>query len=150
MCLRDAHPGYISWEEFTTNQDRLRNNAARHKREGSGVVRKGQALLQGIAVCGRCARQMGLHYSGPKGTYPVYKCEGDYSINGTPRCQEVRALSVDAEIEKVILECLSKDQIVIAVEAVSELESQARLLDQQWKLKCERAVRGRALSTSIR
>ena len=139
VCLRDAHPGYISWEEFMTNQDRLRNNAARHKRESGGAVRKGQALLQGIAVCGRCARQMGLHYSGPKGTYPVYKCEGDYSINGTPRCQEVRALSVDAEIEKVILECLSKDQIVLAVEAVSELESQARLLDQQWKLKCERA-----------
>lgn len=139
VCLRDAHPGYISWEEFMTNQDRLRNNAARHKRESSGVVRKGQALLQGIAICGRCARQMGLRYSGPKGTYPVYKCEGDYSINGTPRCQEVRALSVDAEIEKIILECLSKDQIVVAVEAVSELESQARLLDQQWKLKCERA-----------
>src|SRR5882724_7342103 len=96
VCLRDAHPGYISWEEFMTNQARLRNNAARHKREGSGVARKGQALLQGIAICGRCARQMGLHYSGPKGTYPVYKCEGDYNINGTPRCQEVRALSVDA------------------------------------------------------
>jgi len=139
VCLRDAHPGYISWEEFMTNQSRLRSNAARHKRESSGVARKGQALLQGIAICGRCARQMGLHYSGPKGTYPVYKCEGDYNINGTPRCQEVRALSVDAEIEKVVLESLSKDQIVVAVEAVSELESQARLLDKQWKLKCERA-----------
>lgn len=75
---------HISWEEFMTNQDRLRNNAARHKRESSGVVRKAQTLFQGIAVCGRCARQMGLHYSGPKGTYPVYKCEGDYSMNGTP------------------------------------------------------------------
>ncbi len=139
VCLKDAHPGYIGWEEFMTNQSRLRNNAARHKRESSGVARKGQALLQGIAVCGRCARQMGLHYSGPKGTYPVYKCEGDYSINGTPRCQEVRALSIDAEVERLVLESLSKDQIVVAVEAVSELESQARLLDKQWKLKCERA-----------
>lgn len=118
-----------------TNHSRLRNNAARHKRERSGVPRKGQAPLQGIAICGRCARQMGLHYSGPKGTYPVYKCEGDYSINGTPRCQKVRALSVDAEIEKTVLESLSKDQIVVAVEAVSELGSQARLLDKQWKLK---------------
>jgi DNA invertase Pin-like site-specific DNA recombinase len=139
VCLKDAHPGYISWEEFMTNQSRLRNNAERHKRENSGVPRKGQALLQGIAICGRCARKMGLHYSGPKGTYPVYKCEGDYSINGTPRCQEVRALSIDAEVERLVLEALSKDQIVVAVEAVSELESQARLLDKQWKLKCERA-----------
>jgi hypothetical protein len=82
---------------------------------------------------------MGLHYSGPKGTYPVYLCIGDQSIDGSPRCLQVRALSVDAEIERILLEALSADQIAVAVEAVGELESQAKLLDQQWKLKCERA-----------
>ena len=139
VCLKDAHPGYISWEEFMANQSRLQNNAARHKRAQPGAPRKGQALLQGIAICGRCGRRMGLHYSGPKGTYPVYLCTGDYNINGSPRCQQVRALSVDAEIERILLEALSADQIAVAVEAVGELESQAKLLDQQWKLKCERA-----------
>jgi hypothetical protein len=82
---------------------------------------------------------MDLHYPGPKGTYPVYLCIGDQSIDGSPRCQQVRALSVDAQIERILLEALSADQIAIAVEAVGELESQAKLLDQQWKLKCERA-----------
>jgi DNA invertase Pin-like site-specific DNA recombinase len=139
VCLKDAHPGYISWEEFMANQSRLQSNAARHKRGQPAAPRKGQALLQGIALCGRCGRRMGLHYSGPQGTYPVYLCTGDYSINGSPRCQQVRALSVDAQIEQILLEALSADQIALAVEAVGELESQAKLLDHQWKLKCERA-----------
>jgi hypothetical protein len=36
------------------------------------VPRQGNALLQGIAICGRCGRRMGLHYSGQNGNYPVY------------------------------------------------------------------------------
>jgi hypothetical protein len=26
ICLRDTHPGYISWEEFMINQKRLADN----------------------------------------------------------------------------------------------------------------------------
>lgn len=139
VCLKDAHPGYIGWEEFMGNQARLRNNAASRKRDQPGAPRKGQALLQGIAICGRCARHMSLHYSGPKGDYPVYLCAADRSESGSPRCQQVRALSVDRHIEQVLLEALTPEQITMAVEAVGEIESQTKLLDQQWRLKCERA-----------
>jgi hypothetical protein len=139
VCLKDAHPGYISWEEFMGNQARLLNNAARRKPDQPGAPRKGQALLQGIAICGRCARHMSLHYSGPKGEYPVYLCASDQGDNGGPRCQQVRAMSVDRHIEEVLLGALTPEQIRIAVEAVGALESQAKLLDQQWRLKCERA-----------
>lgn len=139
VCLKDAHPGYIGWEEFMGNQARLLNNAARRKRDQPGAPRKGQALLQGIVICGRCARHMSLHYSGPKGDYPVYLCAADQGESGTPRCQQVRALSVDRHIEKVLLEALTPEQIAMAVDAVGELESQTKLLDQQWRLKCERA-----------
>lgn len=139
VCLKDAHPGYISWEEFMANQSRLLNNAALRRRDRPGVPRKGQALLQGIAICGRCGQRMALHYSGPRGNYPVYVCEVDACKDGSPRCQHVRALSVDAYIERVLLDALAPDQITMAVEAVEELESQIKTLDQQWRLKCERA-----------
>lgn len=56
VCLQSAHPGYIGWEEFMENQRRLANNINRYKAGHSGVPRKGAALLQGIAVCGRCGR----------------------------------------------------------------------------------------------
>ena len=139
VCLRDAHPGYIGWEEFMANQARLAGNAARHAAGRPGVPRRGCALLQGIAVCGRCGRRMGVRYSGPHGDYPVYHCSADQGITGQPRCQEVRALGADAEFERVLLEALAPDQIALAVAAVGQLEAETRALEHQWGLKRERA-----------
>jgi hypothetical protein len=60
VCLKAAHPGYIGWEEFMANQRRLADNINRYGAGHSGVPRKGSALLQGIAICGRCGRRMSL------------------------------------------------------------------------------------------
>jgi hypothetical protein len=104
-----------------------------------GVPRKGNALLQGIVSCGRCSRRMCLRYSGPHGDYPVYMCVADHSADGEPRCQEVRALIVDAEVERVILTALRPDQIALAIAALAEVEQESHLLERQWSLKRERA-----------
>ena len=121
------------------NQRRLADNVARHVAERPGVPRKGCALLQGIASCGRCGRRMALHYSGPHGDYPVYHCSADQVRNGQPRCQEVRALQVDAAVERVLLTSLAPDQIALAAAAVGQIEAEAQMLERQWSLKRERA-----------
>lgn len=139
ICIREAHPGYITWEEFMVNQQQLHNNLNHYEADRQGVPRKGAALLQGIAFCGRCGRRMRLRYSGAKGEYPVYECNADVSQEGRPRCQEVRALKVDEEIERLVLEALAADQVAIAIEALGQLEEEARLLGRQWELKRERA-----------
>ena len=139
VCLRDAHPGYISWEEFMANQTRLAGNVARHATGQPGVPRRGCALLQGIAVCGRCGRRMGVRYSGPHGDYPVYHCSADQGITGQPRCQEVRALGTDAAFERILLDALMPDQIAMAVAAVGQIEAETQALEHQWGLKRERA-----------
>lgn len=64
------------------NQRRLANKTNRYEAGHSGVPRKGAALLQGIAVCGRCGRRMSLRYSGPAGDYPVYTCRADRDQEG--------------------------------------------------------------------
>jgi len=139
VCLKDAFPGYIDWEEFMANQQRLADNLNRYDAHRQGVPRRGNALLQGIAVCGRCGRRMGLHYSGPHGNYPVYLCRADQHQYGGPRCQEVRALSVDVAIERLLLEALIPDRLALAIAALGELENEARALEHQWSLKRERA-----------
>ena len=139
VCLRDAHPGYISWEEFMANQARLASNVARHATGRPGVPRRGSALLQGIAICGRCGRRMGVRYSGPHGDYPVYHCSADQTNIGQPRCQEVRALGADAEFERLLLDALAPDQIKLAVAAVGQIEVETQALERQWSLKRERA-----------
>ena len=139
ICLKDAHPAYVDWDEFMANRRQLVDNVNRYDVGRPGVPRKGNALLQGIASCGRCARRMCLRYSGPNGDYPVYVCVADQSAEGRPKCQEVRALAVDAEVERLILQSLRPDQIALAVAALGEIEAENRTLERQWTLKRERA-----------
>ena len=103
VCLRAAHPGYIGWEAFMANQTRLSENVSRYEAGRPGAPRRGLALLQGIALCGRCGRRMGLRYSGPRGDYPVYGCRVDRDQSAGPICQEVRAQSVDDVVAQVLL-----------------------------------------------
>jgi DNA invertase Pin-like site-specific DNA recombinase len=70
ICLKDAFPGYIDWEEFMANQRRLADNLNRYDAHRQGVPRRGNALLQGIAVCGRCGHRMGLIIPGHTATIP--------------------------------------------------------------------------------
>jgi DNA invertase Pin-like site-specific DNA recombinase len=139
VCLREAHPGYIGWEEFMANQKRLADNVSRYDAGHSGVTRQGSALLQGIAVCGRCGRRMSLRYTGPNGDHPVYCCRADRDHGGGPLCQEVRARPVDALVERLLLEALAPDQIAMAVAALGQMEEEAHQLDKQWRLRRERA-----------
>jgi DNA invertase Pin-like site-specific DNA recombinase len=139
ICLKDAHPAYVDWDEFMANRRQLTDNVGRYDAGRPGAPRKGSALLQGIVSCGRCARRMCLRYSGPHGDYPVYVCVADHSSEGRPRCQEVRALAVDAEVERLILEALTPDRIALAVAALGEIEEEVRAMERQWSLKRERA-----------
>ena len=82
---------------------------------------------------------MCLRYFGPHGDYPVYVCVADQNSEGRPRCQEVRALAVDADVERLILEALTPDRIAVAVAALGEIEEEARAMERQWSLKRERA-----------
>ena len=139
VCLLSAHPGYIGGEEVMANQKRLSDNANGSKAGRRGVARKGMALLQGIAVCGRCGRRMSVRYSGPDNEYPVYCCRADKDQTATCLCQEVRAGPVDDLIAEVLLAALAPDQIKIAIAAVDQMTQEVRQLEQQWSLRRERA-----------
>ena len=139
VCLHAAHPGYIGWEEFMANQRRMADNVTCYEAGHAGVPRKGSALLQGIAICGRCGRRMSLRYTGPNGDYPVYCCRSDRDLQGSAICQEVRAFPVDTLVERALLDALAPDQIAIALAAVGQLEEESRQLERQWMLRRERA-----------
>ncbi len=139
VCIPSAHPGYIGREEFMANQQKLEDNRSDHKAGHRGAARKGVALLQGVAVCGRCGRRMTLRYSGPRADYPVYCCRADRDHTAEPLCQEVRALAVDELVAVALLEALAPDRIQIAIATVDQLTREARQLERQWPLKRERA-----------
>ncbi len=139
ILLHNRYPAYITWEEFLANQARLQSNQNRYKEGKPGAPRKGQALLQGIVICGRCGARMRLRYSGPNGEFPVYECIYAYSQQRGSRCQEVRGLGLDDEVERLVLEALAPDQITIAVAALEQLEQENAALRKQSQLHLERA-----------
>jgi DNA invertase Pin-like site-specific DNA recombinase len=139
VCLKDVYPAYISWETYLSNQARLQANRNEYNKGGKGVPREGNALLQGIVICGRCGRRLSIRYTGPRGTYPVYHCSASAKEFGGPRCQEVRALGLDAEVERLVLAALEPDRIALALDALDQLELEMKTLERQWQLRLDRA-----------
>jgi DNA invertase Pin-like site-specific DNA recombinase len=139
VCLLDHYPAYIPWEQYVQNQRRLQDNQNRYQQDRHGVPRKGQALLQGLLVCGRCGARMSLRYSGPQGAYPVSACTRDQQQYGQPRCQEVRAVRLDAAMAQLFLQALEPDNLLIALAACAEAERETTGLQRQWQLRRERA-----------
>ncbi|TIR63219.1 MAG: recombinase family protein, partial [Mesorhizobium sp.] len=77
FVMPDLHPGYIDWERFKANQERLATNAQAYgMQRRAGPVREGSALLQGRVLCGLCGGRMGVHYSQEHGQpVPTYICK---------------------------------------------------------------------------
>jgi len=138
IVVQNSYPAYISWETFLANQAQLAANQNRYREDRPGAPRKGKALLQGVLRCGRCGRRMRIRYSGPGGNFPVYECANATTEYAVPRCQEVRGLGLDAEVEKLLLRALEPGKIELALAAIGELEQEYAALRRQHELHLER------------
>lgn len=86
VLITDHHPGFIGWDTYLANQDRIAANYRPEARQaGTGAVREGSALLQGLATCGICGRRAGVFYEGKAKSTPGYYCTG--TGNGTVSAQ---------------------------------------------------------------
>ena len=75
VLIWEHHPGFIDQATFERNRERIAGNTRPRAHEPGGAVREGSALLQGIAVCGRCGRKLKVHYQGRRGhKSPAYHC----------------------------------------------------------------------------
>jgi hypothetical protein len=73
--LPGIHQGYISFDVYEKNQRQLAENSGRKR--WRHPAREGPALLQGLAVCGRCGSRMNVRYHFRRGKVnPDYVCQG--------------------------------------------------------------------------
>jgi len=137
----DQHPGYISFEQFETNERVLAGNAQAHGAErAAGPAREGAALLQGLAVCGRCGRRMTVRYHRRRGTLvPDYQCIGDSIQAARPRCLTVPGAGVDAAIGQLLLDTVTPLALEVALTVQAELQARADDADQLRASHVERA-----------
>src|SRR5438270_5620243 len=73
VVIPGHHPGYITWDQFLANRQRLAGNRTNCE-VLAGPAREGLCLLQGLLLCGICGRRLGMRYTGNGGLYPVYQC----------------------------------------------------------------------------
>jgi DNA invertase Pin-like site-specific DNA recombinase len=137
VVRHDAHPGYISWEQFLANQQRLADNRTSDPQEHRGAAREGAALLQGIVLCGRCGRRMSVRYY-KDSNIPIYECNQLHSHHAGPTCQFVRGDGVDKAVAGLFLEAIQPAQLEVALCTLEDLEAQARQVERQWQLRLER------------
>src|SRR6516165_6572080 len=110
VSLQDHHPGYISWEEFLHNQERLEKNRTNGEETLlAGPAREGLALLQGLLLCGHCGRRLTVRYTGNGGIYPRYQCNWlrRESLGTSKECLNIRCDLLDAAVAEEVLKALA-------------------------------------------
>jgi hypothetical protein len=136
--LSDHHPGYISWEEFVKNQEKLRQNWSHE--ENRGVPRQGRALLQGIVYCGICGRRMSVQDRAMKeNRSPSYVCGRAYQDGDEKICQSMTSRPVDAAVVEAFLVAISPGGLHVAMRVLDQVEQDLIAQRRQRELQLEQA-----------
>jgi DNA invertase Pin-like site-specific DNA recombinase len=142
VLIKDAHSGYITWEQYEENLRRLRQNAiAYNVIDRKTPPREGPCLLQGLAVCGKCGQRMTIRYKyRRKGRLdPVYLCQRNRMERWENSCQYIPGAPIDEAISKLLLESVTPLTLDVALQVQKELETRFNDADKLRKQQVERA-----------
>jgi DNA invertase Pin-like site-specific DNA recombinase len=139
--LPQTHPGYISWEQYQRNQQRLRASAQAHGRDRrQSPAGEGPALLQGLVLCGRCGQRMTVRYHTRKaGLCPNYLCQREGIEHAGRICQNIAGAALDAAIGALLLETLTPVTLEVALAVGQELQQRLDETDRLRRQQVERA-----------
>jgi DNA invertase Pin-like site-specific DNA recombinase len=125
VLIKDHHRGFIDWDTYQANQARINANIRPMAHQpGTGAVREGCALLQGLATCGTCGRRLAVHYDGPHKSTPGYYCTGTGKLvdgRGT-RHLRVGGAAIDAAAVESFLGALAPAALQACLAAAQQLE----------------------------
>src|SRR6266550_3992365 len=138
IVLLDAHPGYITWEQFLRNQRQLDDNRTWRAEEHRGAIREGPSLLQGIVLCGSCGRRMSIRYQ-RNGSLLMYECHQLHSQLAARTCQTMRGDRIDQAVVACFLEAIEPAHLEVALAALDQVEARAKQVENQWHRQIERA-----------
>lgn len=141
VFMINAHVGYITAEQHEKNKQRLQDNIQPFAsgRE-QGPPREGNALLQGMLLCGYCGQRMTIRYhmrnSKPS---PDYTCQKEGIKHSQPRCQSIVGEHVDKAIGETIIDMMTPITLEICMAVQKELEQRWLESDTLWQQQLERA-----------
>ncbi len=141
VFLPNAHPGYISWEEFEANQAKLLDNANGYGPDRrKSPPREGIALLQGLVVCGICGRRMTVRYYTRKGhPVPDYVCQRRGIQTAQPVCQVIPGTGLDEAVAQVVLGSVTPAALEVTLQVYEDLKARRAEIDRLRRARVERA-----------
>ena len=142
VLIKDAHPGYITWQQYEENLQRMRQNAIAYNLIGRKTPpREGPCLLQGLAVCGKCGQRMTIRYKYQrKGRIePAYLCQRNRIERWESSCQYIPGAGIDEAISKLLLESVTPLTLEMALQVQKELENRFNEADKLRKQQVQRA-----------
>jgi DNA invertase Pin-like site-specific DNA recombinase len=139
--IPNAHAGYISWEEYQENQKRLQENATQYRCQRQRTPpREGPALLQGLAICGKCGRRMHVAYHKRRGhLYPDYICGHAASRYGEKQCRRISGRDLDLALGELLLAAISPLNLEVALAIEQEVETRIKEVDRLRRQVVQRA-----------
>jgi DNA invertase Pin-like site-specific DNA recombinase len=141
VLIRDAHPGYISWQDYDRNEQQLQQSAkALGFQRNAGPAREGPALLQGNIVCGLCGGRMNVRYNVRKhGMIPNYVCVGRGRLFGDPLCQSILGAGIDDAIAQLLVDTVTPVALDLALAVQHEITARLDEADRLRHRQVERA-----------
>lgn len=134
VLIRDRLPAYISWDRYLENQERLKQN--RSLRESRGVPKRGEALLQGLVVCGKCNSRMATRFKTDK--KPSYYCGERSRLPLDEYCGHIAAATLDDLVAREVLHALKPAALALSLQAIENVEQERKRLHDQWHQTLER------------
>lgn len=139
-CIPDAHPGYITWEQYQQNLKILESNGRGYEVARASPPREGAALLQGRAVCGRCGRHFRLRYATRRGRQEGwYVCDRAQGTRGEPCCQSIAGAPIDEAVGELIATMMTPAAVELALEIRREIDARHDEADRLRLRAVERA-----------
>jgi len=138
VLIKDHHPGYINWDTYEANQERLASNTRPAPHNPGGAVRNGAALLQSLAVCGICGRKLRVYYQGRNSTPGYYCANGNVSNDRASRCMRIGAVRIDQAVAEAFLEQVVSTGPEAALQAEQRIHQEWEASVARWRREVER------------
>lgn len=136
IVVSGVYPAYISEEQYARNREQLRANMYNFIHRRPGAPREGEALVQGLVLCGRCGRRLQVQYSkqGPR-----YVCREAAVRYAGSTCQSFGQRYLDEAVCTCFFEAIKPAQLDTLLSALATLEQERQARERGWQLRLERA-----------
>lgn len=141
VLVKDAHIGYIRWEDYERNEAQLAMNSQAYAPERFSPPREGPALLQGLIICGKCGERMTVRYHQRAGSriVPDYLCTHKSIEQGDAPCQRIPGAQLDQAIGEALIQRVTPEALTLTLAVQEEVIQRADQARRLRHLQVERA-----------